>query len=74
MAEGTHFAPAARAEPEHLEEQIRFVGESSLVSGLLNTVCGLLAVLNEEDRSSPERFIHETAGYRRSSLGFGAAR
>ncbi len=48
MAEGTHFAPAARAEPEHLEEQIRFVGESSLVSGLLNTVCGLLAVLNEE--------------------------
>lgn len=46
MAEGTFFAPAERAEPGDLEEQIRFVGESPLVSGLLNTVCGLLAVLN----------------------------
>ncbi len=48
MAEGTLFAPAERSEPGDLEEQIRFVGESPLVSGLLNTVCGLLAVLNDK--------------------------
>ena len=42
----THFAPPERAERGVLEKEIRIVGDSPLINGLMNIVSGLLAVLN----------------------------
>lgn len=43
----THFAPAERSAAALLKEELDFVNESSIITGLLNSVSGLLAVLNE---------------------------
>jgi signal transduction histidine kinase len=43
----THFAPAERSDAARLKEELDFVKGSSIVTGLLNSVSGLLAVLNE---------------------------
>lgn len=42
----THFAPAERAGRAEIARQVRDMSSSSLVSGLLETAAGLLAVLN----------------------------
>jgi hypothetical protein len=43
----THFAPVERATEDELIAEIRFVSHNPLVSGLLHSISGLLAVLNE---------------------------
>ncbi len=43
----THFASPERADHGVLEKEIRIVGESPVIDGLMNVVSGLLAVLNE---------------------------
>lgn len=43
----THFAPVERASEDELVAEIRFVSHNPLVSGLLHSISGLLAVLNE---------------------------
>ncbi|PID39720.1 MAG: histidine kinase [Proteobacteria bacterium] len=42
----SYFAPADRAEDEKIQEEIRFVSSNPLMSGLLNSIGGLLAVLD----------------------------
>ncbi len=44
----TYFAPAEVASEQRLQEQIEIFNQSSLMEGLMETVGGLLAVLNEE--------------------------
>ncbi|PIE59522.1 MAG: histidine kinase [Desulfobulbus propionicus] len=43
----SYFAPAERAKKEEIQEKIRYVSSSPLMSALLNSVGGLLAVLDE---------------------------
>ena len=43
----THFASPERADQSVLEQEIRVVGKSPVIDGLMNVVSGLLAVLNE---------------------------
>ena len=43
----TYFAPARRVPPSELETEIKIVSENPLVSGLLHSISGLIAVLNE---------------------------
>lgn len=43
----TWFAPAERSSEEEIVSQVRVIANNGLVSGLLTTVQGLLAVLNE---------------------------
>ena len=43
----THFAPPDLSSNETVLEQVKLIQDSPLVSGLLHTVCGLLAVLNQ---------------------------
>ena len=43
----TYFAKAERAGERELQEEIELVNKSSVVDGLLQTVSGMLAVLNE---------------------------
>ncbi len=43
----TYFAPAARASQSQLCSEIDLVSHNPVVSGLLHSVCGLLAVLDE---------------------------
>lgn len=43
----THYASPERATPKALDSEIEFVTESPMVSGLLQAVSGLLAVVNE---------------------------
>ncbi len=43
----TNFAPAERASEEELATEIKIVSKNPLVSGLLHSISGLLAVLNE---------------------------
>ncbi len=43
----THFALAERADERELQAEIECVNKSSVVDGLLHTVSGMLAVLNE---------------------------
>jgi hypothetical protein len=43
----TYFAPAERANENDIAVEIEIVSNSSLVSGLLHSISGLLAVLNE---------------------------
>ncbi|MBI9101721.1 MAG: HAMP domain-containing histidine kinase [Spirochaetales bacterium] len=42
----TYFAPAERADNEQFQYELKLVCENPLISGLLNTVGGVLAVLN----------------------------
>lgn len=44
----TYFAPAERASDDALKIDIDIVANHTLVNGLLQAVCGLLAVLNEQ--------------------------
>lgn len=44
----THFAPAERSPVETVMNQFRLISSSPFVSGLLRTVCGLLAILNDK--------------------------
>jgi signal transduction histidine kinase len=44
----TYFAPAVRAADEQLTADIEFVSRNPVIDGLLNTVSGLFAVLNEQ--------------------------
>lgn len=44
----TFFAPPERVENSELENQIRITGNSPVMSGLLESISGLLAVLNEK--------------------------
>ncbi len=44
----TEFAQAETAAPEMLQEQIITISNSSILNGLLQTVSGLLAVLNDQ--------------------------
>jgi len=44
----SYFAPAERAESQQLDVDIGFVSKSPVMSGLLNSVSGILAVLNEQ--------------------------
>lgn len=43
----TYFAPAERIPPEELNMEFEIVSNSPVMSGLLNSVSGLLAVLDE---------------------------
>lgn len=43
----THFAPAERAKNTDLAAEIEIVSKSPIVSGLLHSISGLLAILNE---------------------------
>lgn len=45
--ENTYFAPAERIKGEELQSQIEFVSKNPVMTGMLNIVSGLLAVLNE---------------------------
>ena len=44
----TYFAPAQRASDDKLRQDIEFVNKKPIISGLMNIVSGLLAVVNEE--------------------------
>ena len=44
----SYFAPAERADESILLEEIKLASENPLIDGLMNVVCGLLAVLNEQ--------------------------
>ncbi|MBN2703324.1 MAG: hypothetical protein JXR23_03850 [Pontiellaceae bacterium] len=44
----TFYAPAERAGDKELDEEIEIIANSPVVSGLLQTVSGLLAVVNEQ--------------------------
>ena len=44
---GSYFAPAERASKEKIFDEVNFVSTNPLMSGLLNSVSGLLAVLDE---------------------------
>lgn len=44
---GTHFAPAERASEKALSTEIEIVSQNPFIEGLLQSVSGLLAVLNE---------------------------
>jgi hypothetical protein len=44
----THFAPAERATPEEMANEIELVNQSSVLNGVLTTVGSVLAVLNDK--------------------------
>ncbi len=43
----TYYAPAERANDEELAHQIDFISNNAIIDGLLHSVSGMLAVLNE---------------------------
>lgn len=43
----TYFAPAKRSDADELRDDIKIITESSLISTLMNTIGGLLAILDE---------------------------
>jgi signal transduction histidine kinase len=44
----THFAPAARTDVRVFKQQVEEVGKSPVISALLDTVAGMLVILNED--------------------------
>lgn len=43
----SYFAPALKSSPEKLSSEIKIINSNSVVSGLLHSIGGLLAILNE---------------------------
>lgn len=68
--ESTYFAPAQRADPRQLRQNINMISRNPLVNTILKSVSGLLAVLNEQRQIlAVNELMLESLGIDGSKLG-----